>query len=105
MTNKLSTMTDKEKRLRKILDKIDMRGKLKSVATLEKAHIVLVDVPEKSCEYIIYIKDDYQRELTNGIVFPEDRVHFMVPTNPRNRRQLEHNLMSNRNGLMISNPK
>ena len=98
-------MADKEKRLRKILDKIDMRGKLKSVATLEKAHIVLVDAPEKSCKYIIYIKDDYQRELTNGYVFPEDRVHFLVHTNLRNRRQLEQNLMSNRNGSVVSDLK
>ena len=98
-------MADKEKRLRKILDKIDMRGKLKSVATFEKAHIVLVDVPEKSCKYVIYIKDDYQRELANRYVFPEDRVHFLVPTNPRNRRQLEQNLMTNRNGSMVTDPK
>ena len=57
-------MADKEKRLHKILDKLDKRGKLKSVPTLEKAHIVLVEVPEKSCKYFIYLKDGYQRELT-----------------------------------------
>ena len=95
-------MADKEKRLRKILDKIDMRGKLKSVATLEEAHIVLEDVPEKSCKYGIYRKGEYQQELTNGYAFPEDRVHFLVHANPRNRRQLEQNLMTNRNGSVVA---
>ena len=94
-------MADKEKRLRKILDKLDKRGKLKSVATLEKAHIVLVEVPEKSCKYFIYLKDGYQRELTKGYVFLEDRVHFLVHTNPRNRRQVERSLMSNRSGSVV----
>ena len=95
-------MADKEKRLRKILDKIDMRGKLKSVATLKEAHFVLVDIPEKSCKYGIYRKTEYQQELTNGYTFPEDRVHFLVHANPRNRRQLEQNLMTNRNGSVVA---
>ena len=89
-------MADKEKRLRKILDKMDMRGKLKSVATLEEAHFVLVDVQEKSYKYCIYQKVGYQQALTDGRTFPEDRVHFLVHTNPRNRRHLVQNLIPNR---------
>ena len=81
-------MADKEKRLRKILDKMDMRGKLKSVATLKEAHFVLVDVQEKSRKCCIYKKVGYQQALTDGYTFPEDRVHFLVHTNPSNRRHL-----------------
>ena len=94
-------MADKEKRLRKILDKVGMRGKLKSVATLEEAEFVLVYAPEKSYKYCIYRKVEYQRELTNGYTFPEDRVYFMIHTNPRNRRQLLQHLMTNRSGTVV----
>ena len=41
-------MADKEKWLRKLLDKIHMRGKLKLVATLEEAHLVLFNERERS---------------------------------------------------------
>ena len=36
-------MADKEKRLRKILVKRGMKGKLKPVDTLEEAHIIVVE--------------------------------------------------------------
>ena len=36
-------MADKEKRFRKILSKFSLKGKLKSVATLDEAHIVIVE--------------------------------------------------------------
>ena len=41
-------MADKEKRLRKILLKRGLKGKPKLVATLEEAHIILVNEKEHS---------------------------------------------------------
>ena len=93
-------MADKEKKLRKILVKIYMRGLLKHVKTLEESHIVLVDCPEEPTKYAIYKKEGYQQVLANGYTFPEDKVHFLVPTNPRNRRQLEQSLMTNKYGVV-----
>ena len=93
-------MADKKKRLRKILDKIYMKGKLKPVDTLEEAHIVLVDYPQEPFNHTIYKKKGYQRLLVNRYTFPEDKVHFLVLTNPRNRQQLEQSLMTNKYGTM-----
>ena len=93
-------MADKEKRLRKILAKIYMKGRLKPVDTLEEAHIVLVDYPEESTKYAILKKEMYQQVLANGYTYPEDRVYFLVPTNPRNRRQLEQSLITNKYGTL-----
>ena len=93
-------MADKEKRLRKILAKIYMKGMLKHADTLEEAYIVLVDYPEKPTKYAIYKKEMYQQILVNGYTYPEDRVYFLVPTNPRNRRQLEQSLMTNKYGTL-----
>ena len=98
-------MADKEKRLRKILNKIYMKGKLKPVDTLEEAHIVLVDYPEESTKYALFKKEGYQQVLANGYTYPGDRVYFMVPTNPRNRRQLEQSFMTNKYGSVDMSPK
>ena len=38
-------MADKEKRLRKLLTKVNLKGKLKSVKTYEESSIVLVEDP------------------------------------------------------------
>ena len=94
-------MADKEKRLRKLLDKMSMRGKLKSVATLEEAHFVLVNDREKSYKYDIYQKVGYQQLLADGHTFPEDKVQFLVHKNPRNRQHLLQNLMSSKCKLVF----
>ena len=98
-------MADKEKRLRKILLKIHMKGELKPVDTLEEAYIVLVDCPEESTKYAIFKKEMYQQVLKNGYTYPEDRVYFLVPTNPRNRRQLEQSLTTNKYGTLRMSAK
>ena len=68
-------MADKEKRLRKILVKIDMRGMLKHVKTLEESHIVLVDFPEEPTKYSIYNKESYQQVLK--MVTPSQKTEFI----------------------------
>ena len=60
-------MADKEKRLRKILDKIYMKGLLKSVGTLEEAHIVLVDYPEEPTKYGILKKGNVSTGISEWI--------------------------------------
>ena len=82
-----------------------MKGELKQVDTLKEALIVLVDYPEESTKYAIFKKEMYQRVLANGFTYPEDRVYFLVPTNPRNRRQLEQSLTTNKYGRLRMSPK
>ena len=55
-----STMTDKNKRLEKILKKKGIKGWLKPVDNLESAHFVLVE--NKRCAYksLLVRKEDYK---------------------------------------------
>ena len=98
-------MADKAKRLRKILLKIYMRGILKPAKTLEEAHLVLVEDTEDPTKYTFYKKEDYKQVLANGSIFLEDKVHFLVSTNPRNRRQVEQSIMTNKFGEVRRNTK
>ena len=77
-------MANKEKRLRKILVKKGFKGKLKSVATLEEAHLIYVESEECMSKTIITGKDTYKMLLEAGHIIPEDRVHYLVSNNPRN---------------------
>ena len=77
-------MADKEKRIQKFLNKIHLKGKLKSVKTLEEASIVIIRDPHAAVNSVFYDKVGYQTVLSRGETFPEDRVYFLTPTNPRN---------------------
>ena len=91
-------MADKEKRLRKILAKAGLKGKLKSVKTCEESSIVLVEDPCSATKNVLYDKKGFKYALSNGETFPEDRVHFLVSTNPRNRQLVERSVLSNNRG-------
>ena len=49
-------MVDKEKRLRKILINLGLKGMLKPAKTLEENYIVLVDTPDDPTKYNLYKK-------------------------------------------------
>ena len=93
-------MADKEKRLRKFLVKIRMRGQLKSVGNLEEARLILVEDPHSTAKNTFYDKVGYEKVLENGYTFSEDRVHFLVSTNPRNSRQVVQSVMTNKHGFV-----
>ena len=86
-------MADKDKRLRKALLNAGLRGKLKTVKTLKKAYIVMVLHPHEARNCIVYHKDRYQEELNSGKTFLEKCVYFMVPTNPRNIKQITDSIV------------
>ena len=98
-------MADKEKRIRKILFNLGLKGLLKPAKTLEENYIVLVDTPDDPSKYNLYKKEGYEQLLEHGYTYSPDRVHFLVPTNPRNRRQLEQSMMTNRYGATHSSIK
>ena len=64
-------MTDKEKRLRKILVKKGLKGKLKPVVSLDEARLVLVE------DKFIVI-DEYIEMVENSHTFPEENVCFLT---------------------------
>ena len=87
-------MADKEKRLRKLLNKIGTKGQFKLVATLEEAHLVLMNERGHS-KFHLATKDSYLMAIEEGCIFPEEEVYFVVSTNPRNRQLLEQKYLTN----------
>ena len=87
-------MTDKEKRLRKILTKVGFKGKLKSVATLEEAHMIIIEDGQSMTKSLYIDKDTFVRLLEQGHTFPEDKVHYLVPSNPRDVRNVARSTTS-----------
>ena len=85
-------MADKEKRLRKILVRIGLKGKLKPVDTLEEAHIIIVE--NKPSNLVIGIST-YKQWIAEGHTFPEDKVHYLVSSNPRNAWHIDHGFIAN----------
>ena len=98
-------MADKGKRLRELLAKTGMKGQLKPVGNLDEAHIILIEDKQSVTKCAFYGKDAYKAILAKGYTFPEDMVHFLVSSNPRNRWHIERSLLSNRFGTMKSGYK
>ena len=86
-------MADKEKRLRKFLSKIGLKGKLKMVETLEEAHLVLVNERGHGT-FRLTRKEDYLELIERGYTFPEE-VYYLVSTNPRDARSIERKYLTN----------
>ena len=97
-------MADKEKQLRKILAKAGLKGKLKSVKTYEESSIVLAEDPCTTNKNVFFDKRGFEYALSNGKTFPEDLVHFLVSTNPRNRQLVERSVLSN-NRILMDRPQ
>ena len=93
-------MADKEKRLRKILVKKGLKGLLKSVGTLEEAHIIIIENKQCISKTVVIGRDTYELCLEEGQTFPEDVVHYTTSTNPRNTVNIERKIMSNSYGLV-----
>ena len=94
-------MADKEKRIRKFLNKINIKGKLKTVKTLDEANIIIILDPHTAINSVFYDKAGYQTALLRGETFPEDMVHFLTPTNPRNNDLVMRGLLFKTHGLGI----
>ena len=88
-------MADKKKRLRKILDKKEMRGMLKSVDTIEEAHLILVDDRRYDGSIKLMPKESHLRMVEDGQTISEENVYYLIPTNPRDRMNIEKSLITN----------
>ena len=100
-------MADKEKRLQKILAEVRLKGKLKSVKTLEEASIVIADHPSITTKILFFDKNEFKHLLSIGKTFPEDEVYFLVATNPRNKQTIERSILLkySRERKLYYNPK
>ena len=93
-------MTDKAKRLRKILSRIGMKGKLKLTLNEEEAHLVLVEDRHDGKKTRLIGKDSYTGMIERGHDFREEDIYYLVSTNPRDRWNVEKRLLSNSFGMM-----
>ena len=98
-------MADKAKRLRKILVKKCLKGKLKPVGSLEEAHLIIVEDRQCVNKTMLIGRDSYREMIENGHTFPEEDVHYLVSTNPRNAWHVERHFLANSYGTMRSVPK
>ena len=89
-------MTDKNKRLERILKKKGIKGWLKPVDSLENCFFVLVE--NKSCFYNRFLlrTDDYKTLLERGETYPPDIIHFLVHSNKRNVLNINNSLLTPR---------
>ena len=94
-------MSDKEKRLRKILVKRGLKGKLKSVATLEEAIIIIAEDPSNKGKTTFYNKRGYELALSREETFSEELVYFTVPTNPRNMREITRSIITKSSSSLV----
>ena len=92
-------MADKEKRLRKLLAKKGYKGQLKPVATFEEAHLICVEIRKCIHDAVFIEKDVYRQKIEEGYTFPEDQVHYLISTNPRNVRNIVRRFKSNSFGV------
>ena len=95
-------MTDKEKRLRKILLNSNLKGKLKPAKTLEEAQIIIVQIPNNPGKNTFFSKLGYQMALKDGITFPEDRVYFTRSSNPRNSKQIVESILTKDSPTLVA---
>ena len=92
-------MADKEKRLRKFLNRMNIKGKLKTVKTLNEASIIIILDPHTAIKSLFYDKAGYLTVISRGVTYPEEMVHFLTPTNPRNIDLVTRGLLSKTYGL------
>ena len=89
-------MTDKNKRLEKILKKKGIKGWLKPVDSLENSQFVLVE--NKRCVYKSFLvkTEDYKTLLKRGETYSPDIVHFLVNSNKRNAMNANNSILTPR---------
>ena len=97
-------MADKEKRLRKALLNLNLKGKLKMVKTLEEAHRVLIN-DRGHGRFRLTRKDIYIKILKDGYTFPEEEVYYLVSTNPRDARSIERKYLTSAVANIKTKPK
>ena len=94
-------MADKEKRFRKILSKFALKGKLKSVTTLDEAHIVIVEDRNDKSNTKYIGKEVYIKMLEKRCTFPEENIFFTVSSNRRDKKNIEQKLLPKTLGFSI----
>ena len=90
-------MADKEKRLRKILSKFALKGKLKLTHALEQTNFVLL---YRKGQLFVMKKETYLTLIRRGEQFTEEEIYFTVSSNPRDSKYVEERYLTSAFGHM-----
>ena len=83
-------MTDKIKRLEKVLKKKGIKGWLKPVDNLENSQFVLVENTRCVYNSMLINTEYYKTLLERGETYPPDIVHFLIDSNKRNVQNIKY---------------
>ena len=89
-------MTDKTKKLEKILKKKGMKGWLKLVENLENSQFVLIENKRFVGNSFLFRTEDCKTLLERGDTYPPDIVYFLVNSNKRNVQTVNNSLLTQR---------
>ena len=88
-------MADEEKRLRKILSRLGLKGRLKLVVSLDEAHFVIVEDKQCASRTKLIGKDSWLIMIERGYTFPEEDVYYVISPNPRDKKNIEQKYLTN----------
>ena len=94
-------MTDKIKRLKKILNKKGLKDLLKPVDNLENSQFVIVENKPFIYDIIIFETKEYKTLLERGENYSFDNVYFVINSNRRNLKNINNSFLKNRLPLNV----
>ena len=87
-------MADNNKRIKKLLNMLGMKGFLKPVENLEDSHFVIIENKRCTRSSLLIDSKKYKALLESGETPPPGIVHFIVITNKRNVLNIKNNLFT-----------
>ena len=88
-------MTERNKRLEKILKKKGIKSWFKPVDSLENSDFVLIENKRCRGESIAFTTEDYKTKIERGETYSPDVVYFLGITNKRNTQTIKNALIMN----------
>ena len=83
-------MTDRNKRLERILKRKGIKSWFKQVDSLENSDFVLIENKRCRDKSIAFTTEDYKDMLNRGETYPPDVVYFLGITNKRNKQTIKY---------------
>ena len=89
-------MTDRSKRLEKILRRKGIKSWFKQVVSLENSDFVLIENKRCRSESIGFTTEDYKNKIESGETYSPDIVYFLGIANKRNTQTIKNVLAMNK---------
>ena len=89
-------MTERSKRLEKILRKKGIKGWFKPVDSLENSDFVLIDDKRCISKSLLLKTEDYKTLLEKGETYPPENVYFLANRNRRNVLNINNSMLTPR---------